>query len=97
MNNVWPAPGLGAGHTLSVVRGPVGVDRAHAPEPYVDTAPRPKSRLPLSRLPLKPFQTTWCSQRTGAPSPAYLKGSSSSSHGLPRSLAISASRSVSSR
>ena len=30
-------------------------------------------------------QTTWCSQRTGAPSPAYRNVSSSSSHGLPSS------------
>ena len=34
-------------------------------------------------------QTTWCSQRTGAPSPAWRKVSSSSSQGLPRSLSIS--------
>ena len=40
-------------------------------------------------------QTTWCSQRTGAPSPACRKVSSSSSHGLPSSLSISTSSVVS--
>ena len=36
-------------------------------------------------------QTTWWSQRTGAPSPAYRNGSSSSSHAAPSRPAISSS------
>ncbi len=40
-------------------------------------------------------QTTWCNQRTGAPSPAWRKVSSSSSHCLPSRRSISSSSVVS--
>ena len=47
----------------------------------------------LRRTPqLRRAQTTWCSQRTGTPSPACRKVSSSSSQGLPSSLSISSSQ-----
>ncbi len=68
--------------------------------PYAVVRARTQGRAPASRGggPSRVgSQTTWCSQRTGAPSPAYRNGSSSSSQGLPRSLESSASRSVSPR